>query len=92
MTATIRNGSPVAPYLGFGYDSSHFSIDGWGFKLGVDLGAMYIGEPDVSIRTARTPDYPGFAADVSLAASSLKDSLKNYPFYPVAMISARFSF
>ena len=92
VTATIRNGNPVAPYLGFGYNSSHFSTDGWGFKLGFDLGAMYIGEPDVSIRTAITPASPTFTSDVSSAASSIKGSLRNYPFYPVAMLSARFSF
>ena len=92
VTATIRNGNPVAPYLGFGYNSSHFSTDGAGFKLGVDIGAMYIGEPDVTIKTAITPTNPSFSADVSSAASSIKDSLRNYPFYPVAMLSARFSF
>ncbi len=92
VTATIRNGNPVAPYVGFGYDSSHFSTDGWGFKLGFDLGAMYIGEPDVSIRTAKTPLIPTFTSDVSSAVSSIKDSLRNYPFYPVAMLSARISF
>ena len=92
VTATVRNGNPVAPYLGFGYDSSHFSTDGSGFKLGFDIGAMYIGEPDVSITTARTPASPTFTSDVSSAATSIKDSLRNYPFYPVAMLSARFSF
>ncbi len=92
VTATIRNGNSVAPYLGFGYDSSHFSADGWGLKLGFDIGAMYIGEPDVSITTAKTPPIPAFASDVSSAVSSIKDSLRSYPFYPVAMLSARISF
>jgi hypothetical protein len=92
VTATVRNGNPAAPYFGIGYDSSHFSNDGSGFKLGVDIGAMYIGEPDVTIRTAITPASPTFASDVSSTASSIKDSLRNYPFYPVAMLSARFSF
>ena len=58
VTATIRNGNTVAPYLGFGYNLSHFSTDGAGFKLGVDIGAMYIGEPDVTIKTAITPTNP----------------------------------
>jgi hypothetical protein len=53
---------------------------------------MYIGEPDVTIRTAMAPASPNFASDVSSAATSIKDSLRNYPFYPVAMLSARFSF
>ncbi len=92
VTATIRNGNSVAPYLGFGYDSSHFSTDGWGLKLGIDIGAMYIGEPDVSITTAKIPTVPAFASDVSSAVTSIKDSLRNYPFYPVAMLSARISF
>ena len=92
VTATIRNGNPVAPYVGFGYNSSHFSSDGSGFKLGFDIGAMYIGEPDVTIRTALTPPSATFASDISSATYSIKDSLRNYPFYPVAMLSARFSF
>jgi hypothetical protein len=88
---SVKNGNTIAPYLGFGYDSSHFSKDGSGFHLGIDLGAVYLGDPDVSIKTTGT--VPGLDENIAKQTATLKDSLKNYfSFYPVAMVSARYSF
>jgi hypothetical protein len=88
---SIKNGNTFAPYLGFGFDSSHFSKEGSGFHLGIDLGAIYLGDPSVSIKTTKT--VPGLDADIAKESATLKDGLKNYfSFYPVAMISARYSF
>jgi len=93
VTTTIHNTNPGAPYLGFGYDASHFSKDGAGFKLGLDVGALYAGDPDVSIKTTLNPGTAGFSSDVAAETSSLKDSLRKwYNFYPVAMVSGRISF
>ncbi len=90
-TISVRNTNPAAPYIGFGYDSSHFSQDGAGFKLGIDLGALYAGDPDVTITT--TQSVPGLDADISKEISKTKSDLRNYyNFYPVAMVSGRMSF
>ncbi len=88
---SVSNGNSIAPYLGFGYDASHFSKDGSGLHLGIDLGAVYLGDPNVSIAT--TKSVPGLDSAIDKETATLKDSLKNYfSFYPVAMISARYSF
>lgn len=88
---SVSNGNAIAPYLGFGYDASHLSKDGSGFHLGIDLGAVYLGDPDVSITT--TKSVPGLDSAIANETATLKDSLKNYfSFYPVAMVSARYSF
>lgn len=90
-TISVRNSNPAAPYIGFGYDSSHFSQDGSGFKLGIDLGALYAGNPDVSITTTQT--VPGLDADIERETSKIKSDLRTYyNFYPAAMISGRMSF
>lgn len=92
VTATVHNSNPVAPYLGFGYDATVYSSDNWGVNLGFDLGAMYIGEPNVSVKTAITPPYPYFASDVAAGTATIKDHIRNFDFYPVGMFSARLDF
>ncbi len=91
-TATVRNSNNAAPYLGFGYDALVYSGAGWGCNLGFDIGALYIGEPDVTITTSIPVTSPTLAADIASATASIKNSVRDYSFYPVAMASARFSF
>jgi hypothetical protein len=88
---SIKNSNPAAPYIGFGYDSSHFTDEGAGFKLGFELGALYAGDPSVSVTTEKTVG--GLAGDIARETSTLKGDLqKFYNFYPVAMLSARIAF
>jgi hypothetical protein len=88
---SIKNSNPAAPYIGFGYDSSHFSEEGAGFKLGFELGALYAGDPSVSVTTEKT--VAGLAAEITRETSTLKGELqKFYNFYPVGMLSARIAF
>jgi len=88
---SIKNATQAAPYVGFGYDSSHYSEGGSGFKLGFELGALYLGDPTVSITTEK--NIPGLSADIAKETSTLKADYGKYlNFYPVAMLSARFAF
>lgn len=88
---SVHNTNPAAPYIGFGYDTSHFSEDGAGFKLGVDIGALYVGKPDVSITTDKS--VAGLADDIALEKAEIEERLdKYYNFYPVFMVSGRISF
>jgi hypothetical protein len=87
---SIKNSNQAAPYIGFGYDSSHYS-EGW-LKLGFEVGALYLGAPNVSITTEKT-NIPGLSADIAKETSKLKDDYGKYlDFYPVAMFSARVAF
>jgi hypothetical protein len=88
---TIKNSSQAAPYIGFGYDSSHYSESGAGIKLGFEVGALYLGDPSVSITTEKS--IPGLSADIAKETALLKDDYGKYlNFYPIAMISARIAF
>lgn len=91
LNASIGNKNTLAPYLGFGFDSSHFSQDGSGFRIGLDLGAFYTGTPDVKITTANAID--GLQADLEKEEASIESALQNYcAFYPVLMLSGRINF
>lgn len=91
VRTSVHNANSAAPYIGFGYDASHFNANGAGFKLGIDIGALYAGDPDVNITTDK--NVPGLAADIANEKASIEDGLdKYYNFYPVLMISGRISF
>jgi hypothetical protein len=93
LKTLIRSHNPAAPYLGFGYDASHYSREGAEFNLGLDIGALYTGEPDVTLGTTRNNNAPELASHLAAETAKLKDDIrKNYLFYPVVMISGRISF
>jgi len=81
----------IAPYLGFGYDTSHYISDGSQLTVSTELGALYTGTPEVSL----TADKPGVisAADLSAEQDRLSQDLsKFYYFYPVVSVSVKLSF
>lgn len=91
VRTSVHNANSAAPYIGFGYDASHFSSNGAGFRLGIDIGALYAGDPDVKITTDN--DVSGLADDIANEEASIQKGLdKYYNFYPVLMISGRISF
>lgn len=83
----------VAPYLGVGYDSVHFTKDGVCFRIGFDLGVLYTGSLKAYM-TPGTSNIPAeLAADIKKEVSNIEDSVNQYTeFYPVAMLSARIGF
>jgi hypothetical protein len=91
VTVKARNSNQVAPYVGFGYDASHFSGDGYGLRFGIDVGALYVGDPDIAIATTKTVS--GLETDIAKETAALEDKIGQYfNFYPVAMVSGRMTF
>jgi hypothetical protein len=88
ITATMKWSNPVAPYLGLGYDSTHFSDSWW--AIAFDLGAIYMGAP-----TSHVTADPAFVseADRQDAQKKLDDAGSKYGrFWPVATIALKFRF
>jgi hypothetical protein len=50
--ASVTSSSTVAPYLGLGYDSTHFSASHW--ALALELGVIYASKPTSKITAQRT--------------------------------------
>lgn len=88
---SLKNHNTAAPYIGFGYDTTHYNRDGMGFSLGLDIGALYIGDANVKLTTAKS--VPGLAADIAIETDKTKSDLnKYYNFYPVIMLAAKIGF
>jgi hypothetical protein len=81
-------GNKIAPYLGLGFDSSHFYPSN--FSLSFDVGAVYFGNPKVVLSTDGTA--PGLEANLRAEEEKVQDALKFLQFYPVAMLTAKFVF
>ena len=85
----------AAPYLGIGWGNDSRE-KGWGFTF--DLGVMYHGEPDVDLdvevnpAVAGTPLEATIQANVDKEAEQFLDEVKDYKFYPVAMIGVNYTF
>jgi hypothetical protein len=83
----ITNTNKADPYLGLGFDSSHFYGDRYDFRVGLDIGAVYSGMPSVSVANLDHPE-----DDVQ---SEIKNFISKYQymnFYPVVTLSARLTF
>lgn len=88
---TVSNDLKIAPYLGLGYDAAHFKGQGFNFSFGIDVGAMYAGNAEVKMTTDRS--VAGLPADIAAESKSLEEKLSKYTmFYPVLMLSGKFTF
>ncbi len=88
---TVSNSNPLAPYLGIGYDVAHFNRENSTLTFALDCGALYAGNPDVSVRTEHSVS--GLADDLALESETLRSDLeKYYRFYPVVMVSGKIAF
>jgi hypothetical protein len=87
--ASVTSSSTVAPYLGLGYDTTHFSTSRWAIAL--ELGAVYAGKPTSRI-TAQN-ETPVLRADLDAEEKKLDDSVGKYAqFWPVATLALKFRF
>jgi hypothetical protein len=87
----VNNAHSISPYLGFGYDSAAVNYGGASLALGIDIGAIYTGDPNVRITTDRSVG--GLAADLVAESAELKQKIDSfYGFYPVFMMSGKLSF
>ena len=82
----------VAPFLGIGYNNTFKGLTPVGFHALV--GAMYIGEPDVTLEATGglLANDPTFLAELAEEQDDLQDDLDDIPVYPVITlgISIRF--
>ena len=84
-------GSSIAPYLGIGWDSTHFS-DGH-FAMGLDIGAMYLGQPTATLTASRAALVPGLQANADAEAKKLRDDYGKFgQFWPVIALTAKYRF
>jgi hypothetical protein len=74
-----------APYLGLGYYGTLFA----GFSLGVEVGALYMGSPKVSL-TSNSPLVS--ASDLEVERRKVEDDIDDLRFYPVLMLGASYRF
>jgi hypothetical protein len=74
LSLSAKNGNTIAPYLGLGWDSAHYSSSNW--TVSFDLGAMYTGNPRIGL--SATGNAPGLAADLAAEQQKLSDSFAKY--------------
>lgn len=84
---------PVAPYLGLGWRTNSNDY-GWG--LGVELGVLYQGAPDVTNMRVNAPvDVNGIDEVQQFLAEqekAIEDELSWFEFYPVAAVMLTYHF
>jgi hypothetical protein len=84
---SVTNTNKEAPYFGLGFDSSHFSGEKYDLKIGLDLGAVYSGKPDVTVTNLTNP-----GEDIQQQIDKYVSKYSFLDFYPVISISARLTF
>lgn len=79
----------LAPYLGIGWQES--LMDGK-LLIGLDLGAMYQGRPDVGLTASGALASPSLAADLAREAEQVEDEYSGFRFYPVISLTVSYRF
>lgn len=93
----------VAPYLAVGWSSD---LDDYGLYLGLELGVLYVGSPNLSLDASgqvTSDDFNGgrpvnaansadFQADLERERENLEDALEDYSFYPILTLSVGYRF
>jgi len=93
VQANIQHGQDFGPYLGIGWGNAaddNFMDLPVAIGLSLDLGVIYVGESDVSIRQLSGPAIP--QSDLDREARQLEDDLNDYKFFPVATIGLHIRF
>ena len=92
ITASVKSPITIAPYLGLGYDSTHFSDSRW--ALALDLGVIYGGQADVDDHCGATRRrFLGLRPTSIVEQKKLDDSVGKYgQFWPVATLALKFRF
>lgn len=91
LRATVESGNRVAPYLGFGWDSTHFSSSN--FFLSLDVGALYVGDPSARLTATNAALVPGLQADLDEEVKQIKKDYGKFgQFWPVIALTAKYRF
>ncbi|MEZ5816219.1 MAG: hypothetical protein R3D44_03975 [Hyphomicrobiaceae bacterium] len=86
VTAEVKNGSSILPYIGIGYDSAFFKD--YRFSIGIDAGVLIGSSPRVTLNTG-----PGVsAADKEAEEKKLAKNLDALDYFPVLMMTAKYRF
>lgn len=81
----------IAPYVGIGVDLEFGRRDQWAFS--VDLGVLFVGEPDVDFRVEGTAIEAAITeADIQAEEDSISDDIEAFQFYPVFKIGLTYRF
>lgn len=84
----------IAPYLGIGFGNAVAQNKGWG--LTADLGVMFQGSPEISVRSNNCTALPEIcnqlANDLAAESARLREDAKDYRFYPVARVGVTYKF
>jgi len=83
--------NPVAPYLGFGWDTSFGKESGFGFVF--ELGAFYQGRPEADLSaTGPIASNAVFISDLAQEEADLQNALDAFKVYPVLAIGVNYKF
>lgn len=89
LTASVENGNQIAPYIGLGWDSTHYNQSG--FALSIDVGVLYVGDPKAKLST--TMLVQGLQADLDAELAKIKNDYGKYGrFWPVVSVAAHYRF
>jgi hypothetical protein len=80
----------VAPYLGFGWDTTFGDEDG-GFGFSCEAGALFQGEASASLSATGTAAAAA-AAQLAAEEAELEDSLSEFTIYPVISFGINYRF
>tara|TARA_B110000305_G_C19090678_1_gene470617 strand:+ start:36 stop:713 length:678 start_codon:yes stop_codon:yes gene_type:complete len=79
------------PYLGVGYDTSYTDNDSFGLTL--DLGVIYQGDPDISLRaTGPNAQTAQVERSINRETQELEEDFDTFKIYPVVNIGVNFNY
>ena len=84
---------PIAPYLGVGWGNAVAPGSRW--RLAVDVGAFYQGEPEVSLTASPTIPIlvpPEFFEDLEAERREIEEDVSDYTVYPVISLGVSYRF
>lgn len=89
LIAKVENGNQVAPYIGLGWDSAHFT--GSNFTFSFEVGALYVGDPKATLKASNS--VPGLQDDLDAEVRKIKDDYAKFgQIWPVVAIGAKYRF
>ena len=80
----------VAPYFGIGWGSKAARRPG--FSMGLDIGVLYTGSPDVQLSASNPTNNATLASDVAAAQATANARASSYRFWPVIGLRLGYDF
>ncbi|MFH1768515.1 MAG: hypothetical protein ABH858_05090 [Candidatus Omnitrophota bacterium] len=81
----------ICPYAGIGWGNPFGKDGGWSFAI--DLGVMYQGSPDITLRTNGTLSAnAAFLTELRREENNLESDIEEFEFYPVISLAVTYRF